>query len=271
MYEAYWNLKVKPFPYRVEAEDLYLSKSLRAASLRLQYCIDNNAGAGLVVGNSGCGKSSLLRLLSHLNASLQPFVHLPYPGLSAAELIRSIAFELSGASHSVQQPSDEVLVRLHEYLRQHADEDRHPVIAFDEAHLLTNDVMNEVILPLLNFAEVDFALSFTVLLVGQPSLGPHVARNAQLRERIAVSATVTEFTRDETADYVSQQLQHAGRSEPVFDEGALSALYELSGGNPRRINRLCDMALLVGCSDQASSIGRNDILSLSSELLPAAA
>lgn len=271
MYEAYWNLNCKPFPYRMEPEHLYRSRSLQSALLRLQYCIDNNAGAGLVVGNSGCGKSSLLRLLSHENPALQPFVHLPYPGLSAAELIRSIAFELSGDRHSSAQPADEVLVRLHEYLRRHADEERHPVIAFDEAHLLSNDVMNEVILPLLNFAEVDFGLSFTVLLVGQPSLSPHIARNAQLRERIAVSATVTEFTRDETSNYVRQQLKNAGQAQPVLDAGALNALYDLSAGNPRRINRLCDMALLVGCSDRVDQITRNDILALASELLPAAA
>ncbi len=271
MYESFWNLTHKPFAYRVDVDDLYRSKSLQAAALRLRYCFDNNAGAALLLGASGAGKSSLIRLLKAEGTGLRPFVHLAFPGFSSAELTRVIACEVTSMDSVSDLNSDEVLVRLHQSLRKHAEAGSHPVVVLDESHLMNNETLNEVVLPLLNLAEVDFGLQYSVVLVGQPALGAHIAKNAQLRERIAVTATMDGWSHNETADYIQSRLQDAGANQQIFTDDAIAAVVQISGGNPRRINRLCDMALLVGYSDQAEQIVGNDILSLSGEILPAAA
>ena len=271
MYESFWNLTHKPFAYRVDVDDMYRSKSLQTAALRLRYCFDNNAGAALLLGASGAGKSSLVRLLKAEGTALRPFVHLAFPGFSSAELTRVIACEVTSMDSVSGLNSDEVLVRLHQSLRNHAEAETHPVVVLDEAHLMSNETLNEVVLPLLNLAEVDFGLQYSVVLVGQPALGAHIAKNAQLRERIAVTATMDGWSHNETADYIQSRLKSAGAKRSIFTDDAINAIVQISGGNPRRINRLCDMALLVGYSDQAEQIVGSDIQSLSGEILPAAA
>ena len=271
MYQSYWELTGNPFTYRVAFDQLYPSRTLQSASLRLRYCFDNNAGAALLLGVSGVGKSSLLQQLRHDEARLHPFAHIVFPNFGVVELNRVVASELLEESVPDHECLDTLLHRIQVGLLRSSEAGQHGVIAFDEAHLLSNEALNQVILPLLNLADTDQRLSFSVILCGQPSLASQVARNAQLRDRIAVTATVEGFTPQETLDYIDNQLHRAGAVRRIFTDDAIQAVYELSGGNPRRINRLCNMALLVGCGDKLSEITSAEIDSLASELLPAAA
>ena len=67
------------------------------------------------------------------------------------------------------------------------------------------------------------------------------------------------------------RLSAAGASRPIFDTQALDALHELSHGIPRRINRLADLALLVGFADELPAVTRAQIEAVSDELSLAAA
>lgn len=271
MYESFWKMSAKPFCYRTETADLYRCRSIQSASLRLQYCIDNNASAALLLGASGVGKSSLLQQLKHENQQLMPFAHVAFPTLSATELMRMVAAEILPKAVQQSTPADQLLSEIHEALRETSEEGYHAVVAFDEAHLLSNDHLNQAVLPLLNLADTDHDLKLTVVLSGQPVLASHVARNGQIRERVAVTATMDRFTDNEVKDYICTRLNLSGVRSEIFTSDAVVAITELSEGNPRRINRLCDMALLVGYADQISTIGESEVRSLSVELLPAAA
>lgn len=272
MYQDYWGLSEKPFSYRTAVSELYPSHSVHAALLRLRYCFQNEAGAALLIGQSGVGKSSVLRKLAAEDQYLRPFAHVVYPTLSCAELQRIVAAEIfDDTAVDNNNSADAILIQLQKTLRGHAADGRHPVIVFDEAHLLNNDALDQVVLPLLSLADTDATLSFSVVLAGQPSLGAHVARNAQLRDRIAVTATMDGFTDNETMQYIQAGIAAAGAARTIFTADAIHAISRLSAGNPRRINRLCDMALLVGYADQLSEVTASEIESLAAEILPAAA
>jgi general secretion pathway protein A len=62
------------------------------------------------------------------------------------------------------------------------------------------------------------------------------------------------------------RLEVAGCTRPVFTPSALESLYELSGGVPRRINRLCDLALLVGFADELPEITDVEMEAVGEEL-----
>lgn len=271
MYEPYWKLTHKPFGYRVSAEDLYRSAAVQTALLRLRYCIENNAGACMLLGPSGVGKTSLIRLLRHEGESLRPFVHLAVPRLSADEISQAVVTELTDKPNADGRTAEAFLTVLPAELRRHATKERHPIVVLDEAHLMSSDTLNDVVLPLLNLVENDLDLQLTVILAGQPVLGSHVARNAQLRDRVAVSAVMSGLTRNEADDYLKSRLKAAGCDREIFTGEAIDALMNLSQGTPRLLNRLCDMALLVGYSDQIETIGAADIDALATEILPAAA
>ncbi len=270
MYQDYWKLTDRPFPHRVPATACYPAASRLAALRRLQYCIQNSAGCAVILGESGLGKTSLLRQLQATEEHLRPFVHLVFPGLDAPAQLRQICGQLSDAPFATERSTDKILSNAENALPRHAANGRPPVICFDDAQLLSPQVMTDVVLALLNLRDIDDSLDFTVILAGQPILLSLLSRQPQLRERVAVTARLAGMTDSETADYISGRLRACGASADLFTKAAIRRLQETSQGNPRRLNRLCDMALLVGCAEQLDRIDAPQIDAVGTELIRAA-
>jgi general secretion pathway protein A len=57
------------------------------------------------------------------------------------------------------------------------------------------------------------------------------------------------WSEGETVGYVQHALVEAGCDRPIFGDEALSALFHLSDGVPRRVNRLADQALLGAAAE----------------------
>ena len=119
---------------------------------------------------------------------------------------------------------------------------------------------------LLNF-QVDMQPALTLLLVGQPSLLANLDRMSGLEERLGVKCLLRPFTEEETLSYISHRLTNAGGDAGIFQQAALEAIHALSSGVARRINRLCDLALLIGFADQLEQIAAEQIESISAELV----
>lgn len=273
MYEAHWKLTARPFAQAADPPLFFRSQSGAAALLRFRYAVDNLSGPALLLGSSGCGKTSLIRWFASEHTQLRPFVHVVIPSLGVEEQLRMLLSELceESRSHTVSGTLDVIFRELRLQLRRHTACGRRPLLFFDDAHLLSDDCLQQVVLPLLHLAESDANLKLTVLLAAQPAFAVRVRRFSQLSERVAVSSTLSGFSAEETATYVRQCLELAGSSEGIFSRVAVQRLHEVSGGIPRRLNRLCDMALLVGFAEQKSQLTEADIDAIAGELMPAAA
>ena len=57
------------------------------------------------------------------------------------------------------------------------------------------------------------------------------------------------WTASECVGYVQHALLESGCDQPAFDDEALETLASLSGGVPRRLNRLADHALLAAAAE----------------------
>jgi type II secretory pathway predicted ATPase ExeA len=271
MYEAFWKLTGKPSANRSELSHFYRSKSHHAALLRLKYGLDNFAGPGLIMGLSGTGKSTLVRIFANEHAAFRPFVHIVFPALECDDLLRLIASELSESAPVETAGTDSVLRNIQKSLRSFSERNQQPLLCIDDAHLLSEDALQFVIQPLLNMVETDPTIRLSILLAGLPVLSSRLRKIGELSERIAVATPVSGFTASETTDYVSESLKRVSGPSGIFTPEALQRLFEITAGNPRRINRLCDMALLVGYAEQLSQITEVQIDAVGAELLPAAA
>jgi general secretion pathway protein A len=123
---------------------------------------------------------------------------------------------------------------------------------------------------LLNF-EYDCKPGLTLLLAGQPAIMPLLERTPQLDERMAVKCLLRPFDARQTAEYVRHRLHLAGAERDIFAADALEALFRVTLGAARRVNRLCDLALLIGFAEQRESIGAAQIDSVHQELVSVAA
>jgi general secretion pathway protein A len=268
MYEPYWQLATKPFETTADPRYYYPAETHQGALLKLRYAVENHRGAALLVGGSGLGKSLLVQtLLRQLPESFAPRVQLVYPQMPADQLLAYLVEGLTGAEPSVSTPPIQHSVRrLEQVLAANVQAGRHALIVIDEAQDLADSRSLEAIRLLLNF-EHEATAALTVLLAAQPSLLPVLDRMPELDERLAVKCLLRRLTLEESVSYVHHRLQAAGATREIFDEGALEAVHQLTLGVPRRINRLCDLALLIGFAEERSVLGREQIEAVAEELV----
>jgi general secretion pathway protein A len=268
MYEAYWNLERKPFEECADASLYYPSEVHQGAMLKLRYAVESRRTAAVIAGAAGTGKTLLVNMLKeHLPAEFSPIVHLVFPAMPAAELLELIADRLGASpSDGVRHDMESSIGRIEAFLQENVKNGRHAVLAIDEAHLISNREAAQTLRLLMNF-EVDRRPAMTQLWVGQPELLVHLDRMKDLEERFGVKSMLRALTIEETMSYVSHRMAAAGGNGEVFDTTAQEALHQLAAGIPRRINRLCDLSLLIGFAEQREVISAEQIEAVSGELV----
>ncbi len=275
MYLDYWQLDAKPFEPTSDPQFAFAADSHQAALHKLRYAIENRRAAGRIAGPAGAGKTLLLQSLRReLGDAYQPFVQVVFPQMSDRDLLVYLAEHLGAPPADPQRHTiEESLRRLEFILRDNVRRKRHAVIVVDEAHLLEDSGLMETLRLLLNLT-VDGRPGFTLLLVGQPGLLSMVARHGSLDERLDIKVFLPALGVEETAAYVQHRLDAAGATREIFAADALETLHQLTGGLPRRINRLCDLALLVGYANGDQTVDAADLHAVHDELVsvtPAAA
>jgi type II secretory pathway predicted ATPase ExeA len=264
MYTNYWKLEERPFDNRRDGRFYYPGQSHQATLLKLRYAIEHRSVAALLAGPSGCGKSLLINaLFDELSDEYQPLVHVRFPQMAPAELLAYLAAELTGDQLN-DGGVDHSLRAIQRVLEHNAQEDRHAVIVIDEAHLLRDTETIETVRLLLNFEP-----ALSVLMVAQPALLPALDRLPELEERIGVKCLLRHFSSDETIAYISHRLLAAGAEDvhAIFEPDALERIHTISAGVPRRINRVCDLALLIGYAEEQPKITTEHIQAVAEELL----
>lgn len=268
MYEGYWQLDRNPFDDETDLRGFFRSATHQATLLKLRYLIENGKGTGLLAGGTGIGKTYLIQVLCRqLAEPLGPFIQLVFPQMSASELLAYLAVELGAPDEAGGRETeglDRIIRQIDLRLRKYGEEGRQPVIVVDEAHLIEDVQVFQALRLLLNFQQ--HGCRFSLIFVGQNELLNTVRRLGQLEERLAVKCLLRSLSAEETTAYVSCRLEAAGAKRPIFAPAAMQPLYELSGGIPRRINRLCDLALLVGFADESATISAEQVEAVAEEL-----
>ncbi|MCM8781024.1 MAG: AAA family ATPase [Candidatus Omnitrophica bacterium] len=267
MYLGYWELKEKPFENTPDPRFLYYSALHKEALARLLYAVRERKGAALLTGEYGSGKTLLSRVLWNelQQENRYSSVFILNPRLSSLEFIQEITHQLS-AGEQLSANKLELFHTLHKLLYAAHNSGRHSVIVIDEAQAIQNmDIFEELRL-LLNF-QLDDAFLLSIVLLGQPELRNIIAGIPQLTQRMAVRYHLSALNETETKEYVQHRLSVAGAKKELFDEEAYKEIWFCSLGIPRRINTICDLALLIGFGEGLKVIGRNVILKVSEDLV----
>ena len=268
MYERYWHLARRPFDTSLDDAAYFSSDTHQGTLLKLRYVVEQPCGAATVTGRSGVGKTLLVqKLLRELDSRYAPKVHIVFPPMSPAALLQYLVESLTGKV----LPTDDMcrsLQLMGHYLAENTRSGQHAVLAVDEAHLLQGVEVWEAMRLLLNFRSSN-RQDLTLLLVGQPPLLSRMNQAPGLDDRIDVKCFVRPLELSDTIRYIQYRFEMAGANDHPFEEDALRTVHELCGGCPRRINRLCDLALLVSFSEDQSRIGSDLIRNVAKEVLSA--
>jgi general secretion pathway protein A len=244
LYLAHFRLAEAPFSTTPDQRFLYLSERHREGFAHLLYGVAERGGFVQLTGEVGTGKTTLCRyLLEHLPDHVDVALILN-PAMNRLELLATICDELR-VPYPAGTESVKVLVdALYAHMLDAYARGRRTVVIVDEAQHLSFEVLEQMRL-LTNF-ETATAKLLQIILVGQPELIERLSHTEvrQVAQRVAARYDLTALDERDTRAYVVHRLAMAGQSATVFDEAALRAVHHAARGVPRRINILCDRALL---------------------------
>jgi len=251
-YEDFWGLKKAPFD-NVPDPRFYFPSSRHEEGLhRLIYGVETRKGAIMLTGEIGCGKTLLSRtLIHHLARDRYDLALVANPSFEAQDFLKEILYQLGISQNGTKL---EMLHALNERLLENLNKGKDTVLVVDEAQAIYDLAIFEELRLLLNFQLNDRFL-LTLILLGQPELRSKVEALKQLAQRIVMRYHLMPFNADEVGDYIDFRMQAAGASRVVFTPEAVVAVYEASGGIPRKVNTIADLALLIGFMDQCRLVG----------------
>ena len=245
MYTHYFQLKQSPFSIAPDPRYLYMSERHREALAHLLYGVGSGGGFVLLTGEIGAGKTTVCRCFMEQIPENCQLAYIFNPKLSVEELLHSICEEfgivLAPGIASVKGYVDAINAHL---LASHA-QGKNNVLIIDEAQNLSAAVLEQ--LRLLTNLETSERKLLQIILIGQPELRAMLARPEleQLAQRVIARYHLGSLSADETASYIHHRLAVAGNTAQMpFAPRLMAPIHTLSKGVPRRINLLCDRALL---------------------------
>lgn len=248
MYEGYFGLRAAPFQVTPDPSLLMLTAAHQEALAAILYGIMARKGFVTVTGEVGVGKTTVLRYaLDQVAAGNADVIHLVQPVHSTLELLQTLRSELAPEGAALPETEDHgrLVADIQTELLRRLEQWRSVVVAIDEAQTMPVDALES--LRLLSNFETRTAKLLQVVLVGQPELDEILDRPElrPLNQRIAVRARIGPLDLDDSRRYVEHRITAAGgNAAELFTPGALRVLLREAEGYPRRLNIMCDNALM---------------------------
>src|ERR1043165_6985436 len=179
MYEAFYQLREKPFSILPDPDMIYWGKMPAMAFTMLEFGVMNNAGFTVITGEIGSGKTTLVRyLLKKINPNITVGLISNSPQ-GRHELLQWILM-------SLEQPFEgdypNLFKKLNDYLYGQFANGRRTILIIDEAQNLEPEALEH--LRMISNINADKFQFLQLILVGQPQLrdlllGPRLHQFAQ--------------------------------------------------------------------------------------------
>jgi len=253
MYEAYYQLREKPFSILPDPDLIYWGRMHTMAFTMLEFGIMNNAGFTVITGEIGSGKTTLLRyLLRRITPSVTVGLISSSPQ-GRHELLQMILMALD---QSFEGDYPVLFKRLQDFLYGQYANGRRTILIIDEAQNLEPDALEH--LRMLSNINADKFQILQLILVGQPQLREMLMspKLHQFAQRISSDFHLSPLDPNEVAKYIAFRLEAVGSRRPLFTAEACALIAKASGGIPRMINVLCDTALVYGFAGDSKVVGQ---------------
>ncbi|KPQ08226.1 MAG: Type II secretory pathway, component ExeA (predicted ATPase) [Rhodobacteraceae bacterium HLUCCA12] len=254
-YLDHFGLRERPFSLTPDPEFLFWSPEHRGALAMLEYGLSTRAPITLLTGEIGAGKTTLMHyFIDSLDEDVTiGLISNPRPGVN--DILRRVCAAL-GLKTTQPDDSTEHFALVQDFLLQEHRRNRSVLLIIDEAQNLTREALEDLRMLTNINAGKDEVLQ--LLLVGQPELRDVVRRPdlVQFAQRIAASYHIPRLGAEGVAGYIAARLRAAGGSPGIFSKQAAELIHNATGGTPRLVNQLCDLALTYAYAQGATIVKR---------------
>ena len=252
-YLDHFGLRERPFALTPDPAFLVWSPAHRSAHAMLDYGLTARAPITLLTGEIGAGKTTLIH---HLIDTLDPGITVGLisnarPGVN--DILRRVGAALGVAAGG---DSADQFAAIQDFLLGEHRAGRRVLLIIDEAQNLTRDALEDLRMLTNINAGRDEVLQ--LLLAGQPELRATVRQPdlVQFAQRVAASYHLPKLDLAGAAEYIATRLKIAGGQPGVFSRQAAAAVHAATGGTPRLMNQLCDLALTYAFAQKQPMVTR---------------
>jgi general secretion pathway protein A len=236
----------------------------------LYYAVRRHRGIVITTGEVGTGKTLLLRCLLRLLEDSEDiaYAYLFHNRLSAHDFLQYILLEYG--LPAVGRSKSQLLFELGGFIASRNAKQMTTVLIIDEAHLLSDELLEEI--RLLSNLETYSDKLLQIVMVGQPELDIKLdsVRLRPLKQRIALRTQLVPLTSTEAQQYIHQRLEIAGATQQdackIFPSLSVTSIYRASRGYPRLINTICDNALITAYARQMTYVTSELVETVAREL-----
>lgn len=237
MFLEHFSLNAHPFTEKPPIEWLLRDEHIEQAMARLKF-FQQQGTIALIIGQTGLGKSSLLRLFIHeLPPNRYTPLYLHLTPLHANAFLRLIVTKL-GEKPKIGK--DRLLLQILDRIHQN---DKCTLLIIDEAHLLDPKTLTDLRLLI---SSIDEKISLKIVLCGQHDLTQILKRSshADLAYRITLQFKMRALSKEKTTAYIDHRIRMAGATEKVFQQEAKDLIHDYTDGVPRQINNVATACLI---------------------------
>lgn len=207
----------------------------------------------IVVGDTGAGKTNLLKWLVVSHEEDREIYYMPKPPINNEDLLAFLRDEILQPNWFERLRNSYTLYNIHESLQDELDEPT--VLIIDEAHEASMDVMQWI------RTALDHVDNLSIVAAGLPEFKETLEEDVNtLYSRATSIVELESLNRDESIELVRERITKAGGSglEP-FTQDALLEIYDRTEGFPREVLRACNDCVVHAAREGKSIIDASDV------------
>ena len=244
MYRDFFQLDDYPFRLTADTRYFFMGEGHARASAYLNYILHVRDGIGVVTGEAGVGKSMILEHVLAETKEELTIARIQQTQLTTTEFLLAICIELGIEPPNTHKAT--LIDLLHRHIRYQHFSGKELLLVIDEAHLLKNEVMEE--LRLLAGLEKFGRKLINIILFGHPSLKTMIGSQFKdaMSQHVRLDCEITPLSEDDVKNYIKFRLWISGGEDSVeFPAETIPLIMEYTSGIPRLVNTLCDMTMMA--------------------------
>lgn len=247
MYLKFYGFNDKPFEVTPNPKFLFMTPVYQEILSALVYGIHERRGIVAVVGEVGTGKTLMLNALLDRLDRKHKTAFIFHSDLTFKQMLLMVLYELGVVGAETRISKVDAIQRLKDFAIKQLEIDGNVAIIIDEAQNISDRTMENI--RMLSNLETHQHKLVQIVLCGQPELDRKLNRHGwrQLVQRISLKRYAMNLSEEDTYRYLQYRIDTAGyKGSSLFSLDAQKLIWKFSEGIPRKINIICDNALLIG-------------------------
>ena len=247
MYCNFYEFSEKPFNVTPDPKFLFLSPSHGESLASLIYGIRERRGFIAIMGEVGTGKTTLINTAIERLDTDTKIACINNTSMTFLQILKMALFDFGVAKPDENLSKELAIQRMNDFVIRQLASGGNVVLIVDEGQNLDRQSLEN--LRLLSNLETAKQKLLQIIISGQPELDAtlRTPELRQLAQRISLKRYLMPLDEKETYAYLKHRLTVANyKGSHLFERRAMQLIWEHSEGIPRKINVLCDNALLIG-------------------------